>query len=211
MKEDDNVLDFLMSQPNVMPRLNDRVLSTNSRYIDLTGTVEGGVTDLSSLSTNKLTAVLADSISYLTSKNRALTPITAWIVADATQKSSRELLLSALEHVGTSRLVRLGLLHNVDDKVSEPAKNYIDAIDAALAKNDMKLLGKLLKEANAEAIISGKKTAADFDVEPAQKSSHGLKLHRLVAQRVLQFQPGQRGLVVNGRVLGNLNYELLIK
>lgn len=39
MKEEDNVLDFLMSQPNVMPRLNDRVLNTAGiKYVDMTGT-----------------------------------------------------------------------------------------------------------------------------------------------------------------------------
>jgi hypothetical protein len=86
----------------------------------------------------------------------------------------------------------------------ESANHYIDTIDAVLSSNDIKLLDKLLKTGNAEAIISGAKTGTDFGVEPAQKSSFGLKLHQLLAGRVLEFQPGQRGLIANGRVIGNI-------
>lgn len=202
MKESDNVIDFLMGQPNVMPRLNDRVLTTSAKYVDLTGTVESGIKDVSSLSSHQLVAALADSISYVSSTTKSLTPITIWVVADVTQQAGQELVLNALEYVRNSRLIRLGLLHNPESS-TDSASHYIDAIDAAFSSNDVKLLAKLLKTENAQALISGQKTGSDFGVEPAQKSSFGLKLHQLLAGRVLEFQPGQRGLVANGRVIGN--------
>ena len=201
MKESDNVVDFLMGQPNVMPRLNDRVLSTNAKYLDMTGIVESGVKDLSALSSQKLTAAFTDSISYVSTSNKALTPITAWIVADVTQAVGRELVLNALEYIRNSRLFRLSILHN-PQTLSESSSNYIDAIDAAVSSNDVKLLSKLLKNENAASLISGAKTASDFNIQPTQKNTFGVKLHQLLAGRVLEFQPGQRGLIVNGRVIG---------
>lgn len=204
MKEDDNVIDYLMSQPNVMPRLNERVLSTSAKFIDTTGSIESGIEDISSLSSHQLVAAFSDSISYVSSTTKALTPITTWIIADVTQKAGRQLVLNALEYVRNSRLIRLSVLHN-PESITDSSSQYIDAIDAALSSNDIKLLEKLLKTENAEAIISGAKSGSDFGVEPAQKSSFGVKLHHLVATRVLDFQPGQRGLVANGRVIGNTN------
>ena len=58
MKEDDNVIDYLMGQPNVMPRLNDRVLSTSTKYLDTTGVVDSGIKELTSLSFHQLSGDL---------------------------------------------------------------------------------------------------------------------------------------------------------
>lgn len=207
LKEEDNVIDFLMGQPNVMPRLNDRVLSTSAKYLDMTGVVESGINDLTSLSSHQLIAAFADSITYVSSNTKALTPITLWLVTDVTQPAGRQLVQNALEYVENSRLIRLSLLHN-PQSLSDSPSHYIEAIDAALSSNDIKLLSKLLKTENAEAIVLGTKTASDFGVEPTQKSSFGLKLHHLLAGRVLEFQPGQRGLIVNGRVIGNTFVKL---
>lgn len=202
MKEDDNVIDFLMGQPNVMPRLNDRVLSTSTKYLDMTGVVESGIKDLTSLSSHQLIAAFTDSIAYVSSNTKALTPVTLWLVTDVTQLAGRELVQHALEYVQNSRLIRLSLVHN-PQTLTDSSSHYIDTINAALTSNDIKLLNKLLKTENAEAFTIGSKTASDFGVEPTQKSSFGLKLHQLLAGRVLEFQPGQRGLIVNGRVIGN--------
>ena len=180
MKEDDNVIDYLMGQPNVMPRLNDRVLSTSTKYLDTTGVVDSGIKELTSLSFHQLIAAFADSISYVSSNTRALTPITLWMVADLTQHSGRELVQNSLEYVRNSRLIRLSLLHNPQSSLTESANQYLDIIDAVLSSNDIKLLDKLLKNENAEALISGFKTGSDFGVEPAQKSSFGLQLHQLL-------------------------------
>ena len=113
MKEDDNVIDFLMGQPNVMPRLNDRVLSTSAKYLDLTGVVASGIKDLTTLSSHQLTAAFADSISYLSSTTKAtLSPLTVWMVTDVTSEAGRELVKNALEYLQNSRLVRFAVLHN---------------------------------------------------------------------------------------------------
>ena len=210
MKEDDNVIDFLMGQPNVMPRLNDRVLSTSAKYLDLTGVVASGIKDLTTLSSHQLTAAFADSISYLSSTTKAtLSPLTVWMVTDVTSEAGRELVKNALEYLQNSRLVRFAVLHNPSHSLTNSELDYVDTIDAAMASNDMKLLGKLLRKENADALIAGTKTGSDFGVQPTQKSSFGIKLHQLLAGRALEFQPGQRGLIANGRIIGINDYSRL--
>ena len=62
MKEDDNVMDFLMSQPNVMPRLNDRVLNTAGvKYVDMTGSVS----DDANRASNKPIGLLSSKVKLI--------------------------------------------------------------------------------------------------------------------------------------------------
>lgn len=43
LKDEDNVLDYLMKQPNIMPRLNDRILKAeDAKFVDLSGEVGQG-------------------------------------------------------------------------------------------------------------------------------------------------------------------------
>lgn len=37
---DHDVVDFIMNQPNVVPRINPRVLATSRSYLDLSGSSE---------------------------------------------------------------------------------------------------------------------------------------------------------------------------
>ena len=40
LRDDDDCLDYMMKQPNIMPRLNDRILKAdNAAFVDLTGRV----------------------------------------------------------------------------------------------------------------------------------------------------------------------------
>jgi len=161
MREADNVMDFLMGQPNVMPRLNDRVLSTTgAKYLDLTG--QSAPNSLTDMTSKELTAAFSDSVSYATSSMKPLTPITIWIVADVTQPSGRELIRNGLDYLRNSRLIRMSILHNIP---AGQGGRYPEALDQALAVNDLKLLDKLLQTTNAEDLMSGKKTAQDFGLE----------------------------------------------
>ena len=153
----------------------------------------------------ELVATFCDSASYGTSSTKALTPITLWIVTDATQSAGRELIRNALDYVRNSRLIRLSIIHNPAGPDFEAAERYATLLDAALSSNDLKLLDKLLNSDNAEQIMKGDKTAQDFNLQAAQRSSYGLELHRLIARKAMDFQPGQLGLVVNGRVVGPLD------
>lgn len=104
LANEDDVVDYLMSQPNVMPRLNERVLNKDqSTYLDLTGTptTSMDVETLSKLSPRDMTATAIENVKYFhaaTKKGKALHTMTYWVVGDLKYLETRELLLAALEH-----------------------------------------------------------------------------------------------------------------
>ena len=203
LKDQDSVLDFLMGQPNVMPRLNDRVLSTNNKYLDMTGTGNADESDLKSLSSKDLIARFSASVKYITSAKAAgsLTPLTIWLALDVTGTPGRTLLQNTIDHIRNSRLIRLALVHNVPSVLTDGQKHYVDVIDSVAASSDFKLLEKLLKEDNAKAIIKGTKTGDSFGVSVSETD---FELDQIVASRALNLQPGQRVLIINGRIVGPL-------
>uniref|UniRef100_A0A4W6E8G9 UDP-glucose ceramide glucosyltransferase-like 1 n=1 Tax=Lates calcarifer TaxID=8187 RepID=A0A4W6E8G9_LATCA len=73
---DHDVVDFIMNQPNVVPRINPRVLSTSRTYLDLSDTNDGYIR-----------------------------PVTFWVVGDFDKPSGRQLLYDAIRHM-TSRVTR---------------------------------------------------------------------------------------------------------
>ena len=205
MRDQGSVLDFLMSQPNVMPRLNDRVLSSATRYLDMTGGGADGTKDVQSLSARDLTIRLADSASYVasTTSTKKLIPISIWLAMDVTLPAGRELVRNAVDYVRNSRLIRLSLVHNSGTLLTSNQVQYVELLQMAIRSNDIRLLDKLLKEENAQALMDGSKSGADFGMTLDDDSSVDLELHQLFCSRVLEFLPAQRGLVINGRVIGN--------
>ena len=72
LKEKDDVLDYLMRQPNIMPRLNDRILKGDqSSYIPLTGDVLPSlkVETFAALGKAGMASTLADHMNYLSLKD----------------------------------------------------------------------------------------------------------------------------------------------
>jgi len=205
MRDQSNVLDFLMSQPNVMPRLNDRVLSTATRYLDMTGGGAHGTKDVQLLSARDLTIRLADSTSYVASASstKKLIPISTWLVADVTNPAGRQLVRNTIDYVRNSRLMRLGLVHNSGSLLTSHQVEYVEMLQLALQTNDIRLLDNLLKEENALALMDGSKSSNDFGLALLDGNPVDLELHQLFSRRALEFLPGQRGLVINGRVIGN--------
>lgn len=103
LTDSDDVVDYLMNQPNVMPRLNERVLNKDqSLYLDTSGTATTSmdVETLAKLSPRDMTATAIDNLKYfyVPKKGKQEHTMTYWVVGDLKYLESRELLLAALEH-----------------------------------------------------------------------------------------------------------------
>ena len=223
LKEKDDVLDYLMKQPNIMPRLNDRILKGDqSKYIPLTGDVlpKLKLDTFAALNKAGMASTLADHMTYLTLKDtekNALNVLTVWVVADLETEQGREALLSAVLHVKTSSLMRVGVIHNAakTGKVTKIVQAALDTFDSKAAKL---LLLKVLKEDTVKRLESGKKKLTDYDIpgadmklleklveEDDQKMADEFEIQAMFCKKALGMRPGQSAVVVNGKLIGPLD------
>ncbi|XP_010566515.1 PREDICTED: UDP-glucose:glycoprotein glucosyltransferase 1 isoform X3 [Haliaeetus leucocephalus] len=104
LSNDQDVVEYIMNQPNVVPRINSRILMSEREYLDLTGTNNFYVDDFArftTLDSKDKTAAVANSMTYLTKKDDSFVrPVTFWIVGDFDKPSGRQLLYDAIKHQG---------------------------------------------------------------------------------------------------------------
>uniref|UniRef100_A0A669EAF0 UDP-glucose ceramide glucosyltransferase-like 1 n=1 Tax=Oreochromis niloticus TaxID=8128 RepID=A0A669EAF0_ORENI len=177
---DHDVVDFIMNQPSVVPRINPRVLSTSRTYLDLSDTskYKGFLNFKFFFRSSSETNVL--SVTWTTSKlhhncgclflpcvflllwlsdDAYIRPVTFWVVGDFDKPSGRQLLYDAIKHMKTSNNVRLGMINNPSADVSAETTRVTRAIWSAMqtqtANNAKNFITKMAKEETAAALEKG--------------------------------------------------------
>ncbi|XP_029350416.1 UDP-glucose:glycoprotein glucosyltransferase 1 isoform X2 [Echeneis naucrates] len=229
---DHDVVDFIMNQPNVVPRINPRVLSTSRKYLDLSNTNNFFVDDyarFSTLDTKEKNTAVANSMSYMTKKGMTTTnrhddgyirPVTFWVVGDFDKPSGRQLLYDAIRHMKTSNNVRLGMISNPSTNPSAGTSRVARAIWAAMqtqsANNAKNFITKMAKEETATALQKGvdigEFAVGGMDVSLFKDAYDGLKFdfllsHTSYCRDVLKLKKGQRAVISNGRIIGPLEED----
>ncbi|XP_029936828.1 UDP-glucose:glycoprotein glucosyltransferase 2 [Myripristis murdjan] len=220
LTEGTDVVDYLMDQPNVVPRINPLILSTDRKYLDFTSSpvVDDweDTTMFSYLDSRDKTAVMAKRMKYFTKNDEdGMTAVTIWIVGDFEKDSGRRLLLSALKHWKASPGVRVGVIANPTGKPSEDNTVLYRAIWASLLTQKNKaaadFLQKLLKEESVQLLKQGTKMKdlllQGMDEDAFEKKYNTLEVdfihsQQLFCRDVLKLSRGQRAVVSNGRILG---------
>ncbi|XP_077476984.1 UDP-glucose:glycoprotein glucosyltransferase 1 [Stigmatopora argus] len=221
---DHDVVDFIMNQPNVVPRINSRVLSTSRSYLDLSDSNNHFVDDyarFSTLGTREKSTAVANSINYMTKKDDGyIRPVTFWVVGDFDTPSGRSLLYDAIRHMKSSNNVRLGTVSNPSGDLSAESSRVTRAIWAAMqtqsANNAKNFITKMAKEETAAALKKGT-DIAEFAVggmdmtafESAYESGKFdfLLSHAAYCRDVLKLKKGQRAVISNGRIIGPLEED----
>ncbi|XP_054652260.1 UDP-glucose:glycoprotein glucosyltransferase 1 isoform X2 [Dunckerocampus dactyliophorus] len=221
---DHDVVDYIMNQPNVVPRINSRVLSTTRTYLDLSDTNNHFVDDYPRFSTldmrEKSTAV-ANSINYMTKKDDGyIRPVTFWVVGDFDKPSGRRLLYDAIRHMKTSNNVRLGMISNPSADPSAESSRVTRAVWAAMqtqsANNAKNFITKMAKDETAAALDKGADitefAVGGMDVSLFKSAYESPKFdfllsHAAYCRDVLKLQKGQRAVISNGRVIGPLEED----
>ncbi|XP_022095271.1 UDP-glucose:glycoprotein glucosyltransferase 1-like isoform X2 [Acanthaster planci] len=218
-----NLMDYLMAQPNVMPRLNPRILADDTRLLDLTAQ-PGDLPNLSlsvfqGLSTSGQTAAVTNSMKYLTKKDDlSLRPVSMWIVCDLETTEGRMLVSNANKYMKTSNTLRIGVISNTADSSDNRQwlARAIHSVQKTQTRNHAKnFINKLLKEENYQSIEGGKTKVEDYEVhgmnmgafKQAFKESEFLKIQRVFSDKVLHLLPGQRAVIASGRVFGPLSQD----
>ncbi|XP_024937212.1 UDP-glucose:glycoprotein glucosyltransferase isoform X2 [Cephus cinctus] len=206
--EGDDVVDFIMNQPNVMPRLNERILKVDkSTWLNLVG-VPPEDQEYVKWSSQDASAWLMENMRYVSASRRDNMHhlYSLWIVADLKESMGRQLLREALEYVESNADVRASIIINsADDVGSEIDINKI-AIAALNTLPSDKILGylkKLIKEDTVTLIAKG-----DYDIEneavkeQVEQQNFILSVHRHYAKAVLGLEKGSRAVICNGRIIG---------
>ncbi|XP_061579421.1 UDP-glucose:glycoprotein glucosyltransferase 2 isoform X2 [Cololabis saira] len=220
LSEGSDVVDYLMEQANVVPRMNPLILSTDRKYIDFTRTPVvddwDDTTMFTFLDSRDKTAVVAKRLKYFTNSDPdGLTAVSMWIVGDFEKVSGRKLLLNALKHLKGSPGVRVGVINNPGGKPSEDNTVLYRAVWASLLtqKNSAsaEFVHKLMKEESTKLLQQATKMKdlliQGMDVDAFEKKFNTLEVdfirsQQLFCQDVLKLRPGQRAVISNGRILG---------
>uniref|UniRef100_A0A8C1LCD1 UDP-glucose glycoprotein glucosyltransferase 2 n=1 Tax=Cyprinus carpio TaxID=7962 RepID=A0A8C1LCD1_CYPCA len=178
-----DVVDFLMEQANVVPRINPLILSSERRYLDFTSSP---------------------------GKEEVLYGVTMWIVADIEQPSGRQLLRNALKHMVNycSFYFQLVVTTGIASSESRGTPVWASLLTQS-SKNMLDFSLKLLKEENVELLKQGTKIKhllkQGMDHDAFEKKFNTMEVDFLHSQQkyckeVLKLKAGQRAVVSNGRV-----------
>uniref|UniRef100_F1KR85 UDP-glucose:glycoprotein glucosyltransferase 1 n=1 Tax=Ascaris suum TaxID=6253 RepID=F1KR85_ASCSU len=230
LKDKDNVMNWILSQPEVMPRINKRVLDAPSYwdalYLDLTDTKPCQMKSSSQfyqLSDAEYNQCIMRRIRYITRTDEERTrPITLWVVGDFESVEGRLLAYNSIKHLKHSHATRIGLINNPKhvEEASRPSSisMLINAAARLLPPAQAKqFITKLVKEEIASKLIDKSIKLEDIavngmDVEFFRKELKQLTADEVVAdakfaEKALNLQPGERAVVANGLLVGPLLEE----
>ncbi|XP_067647958.1 UDP-glucose:glycoprotein glucosyltransferase [Eurosta solidaginis] len=216
LTDSDSVIDYLMNQDHVMPRLNQRILNNDgSKFLDFTGNEYkdlNNVIDLVQLSNRDMTATLLANIKYFCGKHSTesiahinLNFLTIWVIADLDQPEGRELLRNALIYLKAGSSVRVAFLPNSEGSASNNKNNINRLVWAAIQTlpsiEATDLVLKWLKTPDFTSEIPD----AVSDILPSTELH--IKMLRVYIQRVFGLQKSGRLVVGNGKIFGPLSSE----
>lgn len=217
-----SVMEHIMNRPDVMPRLNMRILNDRDAfYLDMTDVMEyhpKNAYEFGKLREKEKTAFMISKLKYLKKNDDLYTrPVTVWIVADLETIEGRELYYNAIKHLKHSGNMRIGLIHNPKN----PEKSASDTIIAKKVEIALRVLTpiyaknfitKLVKEEFVNGLRSKQIKLEDLEVHGMNMNSYKkelsladddfMKIHSNYVQSVLEMAPGQMAIVANGRMIG---------
>lgn len=130
--DSDNVLDWLMNQKNVMPRLNKLILNTENslKYLELNH-LESSLksNDYKNMNLKDLQQVFLKTINHISSNDQKCKPVTVWLALNLDTKIGCQTILSALSHLRSSSIyMRIGIIHNKFTKIGQIIEAAISTI-----------------------------------------------------------------------------------
>uniref|UniRef100_A0A0K0FWP3 UDP-glucose:glycoprotein glucosyltransferase 1 (inferred by orthology to a human protein) n=1 Tax=Strongyloides venezuelensis TaxID=75913 RepID=A0A0K0FWP3_STRVS len=237
LTDKDNVMNWIMSRPTVLSRLNNRILNNKGEYLKMTDVMpckSKNINEFNRLSNVEKTQCIISRMKYFTRSDVESTKaLTVWLVGDFEDFESREMLRNALKFLKKSKTSRIGIINNPKKGIKEFGKvtKVINSIVRLLPQNIIKqILPKVLVESVIKKIHNNQFSIDDFAVngmsvdnfnkESKLLSNEQLEYEANFAKSVLNINRGDRTYIVNGNMYGVLgdneiievdDYELLEK
>lgn len=203
LTDKDDILDWLMKQNNVMPRLNKQILNTeDAQFLDMTSPGDSIGYDMNSSTHPELVSSIISQANYLVNSNEKCHPITVWIFTDLTTNQGKVLVRDAIEHMRTdSESVRLAVIHSSVSDVAIVFEGLLRTIDDQ--KQLQNLLIKVLEseDQNLSTLINLLPTDVGIDIKSSQSEVQSLlKLHEMCHLKCSSSLLHD-SIVINGRVV----------
>uniref|UniRef100_A0A182J6H8 UDP-glucose:glycoprotein glucosyltransferase n=1 Tax=Anopheles atroparvus TaxID=41427 RepID=A0A182J6H8_ANOAO len=220
LHEGEPVIDYLMKQPHVMPRLNQRILAQDEpQFLDMSGRAHPDLEDISALgqlSNADLTATLMKNLKYFGGKSTyqkflgyRVHFLTVWVVGDLREEAARKQLKNALKFMKSSSGTRVAFIPNVDgtDAARSEQKKDLNAlvwasINTLEVDETYDLVMKLLDRYAASGTTDFGSLVPDSVLGFLPATQMHLKMLRVYCQRVLKLKASASTVMANGRLLG---------
>ncbi|XP_072935877.1 UDP-glucose:glycoprotein glucosyltransferase [Epargyreus clarus] len=212
LSDADDAVDYLMKQPHIVSRLNQRVLSSeSSQYLDLSGIpaapehfTEQNIHRLLHLTGRDAIATALQVLRYFRKpgKQERITQ-TVWVIADLNIKKGRQLLRDALTFMRESSGIRVAFIPNINESMPvDQSLNKVVIAALMVLDNDKatKYVVQLLDDEGChereDCEILPELVAALHQFEWVAKAA------RVLCARGLRLRGGQRALAHNARLVG---------
>uniref|UniRef100_A0A8C3LXR4 UDP-glucose ceramide glucosyltransferase-like 1 n=1 Tax=Chrysolophus pictus TaxID=9089 RepID=A0A8C3LXR4_CHRPC len=198
---------FREKGPNVVPRINSRILMADREYLDLTAMSKGCF----SFFPLKFHLQLFLPPFCSSTDDSFVRPVTFWIVGDFDKPSGRQLLYDAIKHQKSSNNVRISMINNPSEEPNSSNTVVAKAIWAALqtqtSNNAKNFITKMAKEEIAKALEAGAdilEFAVGVSMAVCVYKGRVFVLTMNFLVDVLKLKKGQRAVISNGRIIGPL-------
>ncbi|XP_043469354.1 UDP-glucose:glycoprotein glucosyltransferase [Leptopilina heterotoma] len=207
----DDIVEYLMNLPNVMPRLNERVLKMDKdMWMQLNGNVPKDK-EFTKWSKEDSSAWVMENSRYLYVSRKSTTRhlYSLWIVLDLEEADSRKLLAETLEYLEGNAYARASIIVNSARK--DLSKSSINAIAVAAMnvlppEKAINFLRNLIKD---EVVAQIENNNYEIEDESILNMLNDVELlwginnvHSHYARNVLRVSSSQRAVICNGRLIG---------
>eukprot|EP00111_Clytia_hemisphaerica_P002468 TCONS_00007064-protein len=215
-----NIMDYIMSQPNVVSRLNKLIQTLPGKFA-LIGESKGKDSADELMTKEEAVGTLMDRAKYFVQDHGATT---IWVIADAQTKDGLNLIKNALLYVVKQKNARLALvLHGGDSLQNKIIQNVLN-LRQKLISGVAKLLTKLLiiedfihvannpdflnKVSNGITGINKKKLSELMSsADSLERAGDIVKQNTLLVKKAFQLSEGENMVFANGRVFGPLKTD----
>lgn len=222
----DNILDWLMSQKTVMPRLNKRILSETDQILNLLPEEDSIVAskhnsieiELENLS---IMSQITQQINYISATETKCAPITVWIAADFETKEGQDVILKGLQYLASSgHSLRYGLIYKNRGLVSQTIEAALQTLPTSKASVSfiIRFLSKIQADGSLETILNAhelvpQEFAAKFKeiFQKVQLNNATFELHQMFVRTYIRSDSSSTDLIINGKVVNIPQNESLIE
>jgi len=214
-----DVLDYLMNQKQVIPRLNRKVLSNDESFnLDLSKLlIENDQINIDNYQTKSYSEILAflnQNLNYISNEDSDCYPVNVWLNARLDKKEGIDLLKSSISYLSSSsKSMRIALIYQANDDKTRLVDSLIRTIKKPTTLTTV-LLKALDLNLDYDLVLGGVVPSEYLDElkkNYEDKRAKLFDLHQLVVRNILKTDENMFSITINGKVIRSSYEELFVE